>query len=109
MTQLARTGIPSLDPGAILTSRRGRADAQQHWSSPYAARRIHLIGIGGSGMCGLAGVLLRCGAIVSGSDRMGFKAQNRLEEMGARISIGQAPINIPRDCDLVVYSAAIQE
>ncbi|MCG8406648.1 MAG: UDP-N-acetylmuramate--L-alanine ligase [Phycisphaerales bacterium] len=80
---------------------------QQHWSSPYAARRIHLIGIGGCGMTSLGGVLLRCGAIVSGSDRVEFNAQGQLEEMGAVIRIGQAPINVSSDCELVVYSAAV--
>lgn len=93
----------------LMDARRFRTDMSQHWSSPYAARRIHLIGIGGSGMRGLAGVLLRCGAKVSGSDRTGFSSQSRLEEMGATISIGQAPINVPSDCDFVVYSAAISE
>ncbi len=58
-------------------------------------------------MSSLGGVLLRCGAIVSGSDLNEFKTQTRLEELGALIRIGQAPINIPSDCDLVVYSAAI--
>jgi UDP-N-acetylmuramate--alanine ligase len=109
MTRLIKPALPSLEADNILTARRTRIDARQHWSSPYAAKRIHLIGIGGCGMCGLAGVLLRCGANVSGSDRSGFKSQSRLEELGARITIGQAPINIPSDCDLVVYSAAIQE
>ena len=81
----------------------------QHWTSPYAARRIHLIGIGGCGMSSLGGVLLRCGAIVSGSDLAQFAAAPRLEEMGALIRLGQAPINVPSDCDLVVYSAAISD
>jgi len=35
---------------------------------------------------------------------MGLQGPGRLEELGARISIGQAPINIPSDCDLVVFS-----
>lgn len=93
---------------ALLSGRRARSQGHQHWTSPYAAKRIHLIGIGGSGMCGLAGVLLRCGAIVSGSDRAAFKAQSRLEELGATIFLGQAPINIPSDCNLVVASAAVK-
>lgn len=58
-------------------------------------------------MTSLGGVLLRCGAIVSGSDVVEFNAQTQLEEMGAVIRIGQAPINVSSDCDLVVYSAAI--
>lgn len=81
----------------------------QHWSSPYAAKRIHLIGIGGCGMTSLGGVLLRCGAMVSGSDLIEFKSAVRLQEMGATITIGQAPLNIHSDCDIVVYSAAVKD
>lgn len=93
----------------ILDDVRVTRRPHQHWTGPYAARRIHLIGVGGSGMSGLAGVLLRCGAIVSGSDLTEFKAQDRLEELGATIRIGQAPINVPSDCDFVVYSAAVRD
>lgn len=91
----------------IAPLRRIRSDQHQHWSSPFAARRIHLIGVGGCGMSGLAGVLLRCGAIVSGSDRSNQSSLERLSELGAVIAIGHAPLNIPSDCDIVVYSAAV--
>jgi UDP-N-acetylmuramate--alanine ligase len=60
-------------------------------------------------MSGLAGVMLRCGAKVSGSDLAENRVFGRLEEMGALIRIGQAPINVPTDCDVLVYSAAIRE
>lgn len=109
---MSRT-IPS--PGTTFiptTTRTGivhRSRHQQHWSSPFAAKRIHLIGIGGCGMTSLGGVLLRCGAIVSGSDLVEFKAAARLQEMGATITIGQAPLNIHSDCDIVVYSAAVKD
>ena len=98
------TGIQS---DTIAPLQRIRSDRQQHWSSPFAARRIHLIGVGGCGMSGLAGVLLRCGAIVSGSDRSSQSSLERLSELGAAIAIGHAPLNIPSDCDIVVYSAAV--
>lgn len=94
---------------ALRLSRRISPEHLQHWSSPFAAKRVHLIGIGGCGMSGLAGVLSRCGAIVSGSDMVSCDEFTRLEEMGAVIRIGQAPINIPSDCDYVVYSAAIKD
>lgn len=90
------------------TSTVDRRRPHQHWSSPFAAKRIHLIGIGGCGMASLGGVLIRCGAIVSGSDLREFGSQDMLEEMGATIRIGQAPVNIAKNCDLVVYSAAIR-
>jgi len=60
-------------------------------------------------MRGLAGVLMRCGARVSGSDRAESRAIQKLAEAGARIRIGQSPENVPSDCDLVVYSAAIHD
>jgi len=94
---------------SLLTAYRLRSEHAQHWSSPFAARRVHLIGIGGCGMSGLAGVMLRCGAIVSGSDLEESKGFVRLAELGATIRIGQAPLNLPSDCDFVVYSAAINE
>ena len=80
------------------------------WTSSYAAGRVvHLIGIGGCGMRGLAGVLLRCGARVSGSDRNESNAVRRLGESGVQVQVGQAPENLPDRCDLVVYSAAIHD
>jgi len=80
-----------------------------HWSSPYAGKRIHLIGVGGCGMRGLAGVLIQCGARVSGSDRSASRETSELSTRGATIIVGQAPQNIPDPCDIVVYSAAIKE
>jgi UDP-N-acetylmuramate--alanine ligase len=109
MTRAASSPDNALDINSLLSQGRIRIDQHQHWTGPFAAKRIHLIGIGGSGMCGLAGVLLRCGANVTGSDVSPFVAQRRLEELGARIALGQAQINIPRDCDMVVYSAAIKD
>jgi UDP-N-acetylmuramate--alanine ligase len=109
MTRTFASAGLGLSQEGLLASRRVRTDHQQHWSSPYAARRIHLVGVGGCGMSGLAGVLLRCGAIVSGSDVTPFRAAGRLQELGATITFGQAPINVPSDCNLVVYSAAIRE
>lgn len=94
---------------AKLFGRIGGRAHNEHWSSPFAAKRIHLIGIGGCGMSSLGGVLIRSGAIVSGSDLREFAGQQRLEEMGASIRIGQAPLNIESGCDLVVYSAAVSQ
>lgn len=99
-------------PTSTTVSRQSfqqRTRHQQHWSSNFAAKRIHLIGAGGCGMTSLGGVLLRCGAIVSGSDLVEFKAAHRLQELGATITIGQAPLNIHSDCDIVVYSAAVKD
>ncbi|NQU75816.1 MAG: UDP-N-acetylmuramate--L-alanine ligase [Planctomycetes bacterium] len=73
----------------------------------YAGQRIHMIGIGGAGMCALAEMLLQRGATVSGSDLLAGIATDRLGEAGAEISIGHQVENIPDRCDRVVYSAAV--
>ena len=75
----------------------------------FLSRRVHLIGIGGSGMRALAGMLLGRGAVVSGSEMADSGAVVRLVEDGATVAVGQRPENVPDDCDLVVYSAAIHE
>ena len=71
--------------------------------------RVHMIGIGGSGMRAVAGMLLDCGAIVTGSDAADSGAVQRLMAAGATIHIGQQTANIPSECDLVIRSAAIHE
>ena len=75
----------------------------------FAGRRIHLIGIGGSGMRALANMLLERKAIVSGSDNASGGAIDRLRQRGADVRIGQCAGNIPEQCDLVVRSAAIHD
>jgi UDP-N-acetylmuramate--alanine ligase len=75
--------------------------------SAFASKRVHLIGIGGSGMCALAEVLLAQQAMVTGSDMAGGEVVRRLERAGATVQIGQRPENLPAACDLVVFSAAI--
>ncbi|MCK6455154.1 MAG: UDP-N-acetylmuramate--L-alanine ligase [Phycisphaerae bacterium] len=103
-------GTESIRPArAAGPGLRGLDGGAQHWTSPFAGKRIHLIGIGGSGMRGLAGVLLRCGARVSGSDRIDADALHDLAALGATIHIGQSPKHLPADADLVVYSAAIAD
>jgi UDP-N-acetylmuramate--alanine ligase len=104
-----RTTAPSLrdDLPAAVHGLRGLGT--QHWSSPFAGKRVHLIGIGGCGMRGLAGVMLRCGARVSGSDRIESQLLIDLAEAGASVFNGQSPRHVPMDCDLVVYSAAIHD
>ena len=51
-------------------------------------RRIHFVGIGGAGMCGIAEVLLNQGYEISGSDLRASSVTNRLAEMGAVIYLG---------------------
>jgi len=76
---------------------------------PFAGRRIHLIGVGGCGMRALAQMLIGRGAVVSGSDMTDGRVIERLRRAGGKIFVGQRAENIPLDCELVVYSAAIGE
>ncbi len=68
---------------------------------------IHFIGIGGISMSGLAEILLKEQFRISGSDSRASELTKHLEARGARILIGQKSSNIPKDCQLVVYTAAI--
>jgi UDP-N-acetylmuramate--alanine ligase len=68
---------------------------------------IHFIGIGGISMSGLAEILLNEGFHISGSDNSASKLTEHLAGLGAVILLGQKASNIPQDCDLVVYTAAI--
>ncbi len=78
-------------------------------TSPFAGKHIHLIGVGGSGMRALAQMLIARGSVVSGSDQSHGHILDRLTAQGAKIHVGQAAANIPDDCELVVYSAAIHD
>ena len=69
-------------------------------------RRIHFIGIGGSGMCGIAEVLLNQGYDISGSDLADNSNTARLRRLGATIVMGHAGDNI-RGADVVVQSSAV--
>jgi UDP-N-acetylmuramate--alanine ligase len=71
-------------------------------------RHIHMVGIGGSGMGGIAEVLLNLGYAVSGSDLKQNPVTRHLEAAGAVIHIGHAAENI-KGCDVVVISSAVKE
>ncbi len=68
---------------------------------------IHFIGIGGISMSGLAEILLDRDFTISGSDRARTDLTAHLENKGALIFYGQKAENIPENCDVVVYTAAI--
>ncbi len=74
----------------------------------HRTRRIHLVGIGGAGMCGIAEVLINLGFEVSGSDLQRSATVTRLEQLGAGIRIGHAEDNLG-DADVVVVSGAVPE
>ncbi len=70
--------------------------------------RIHMVGIGGTGMCGIAEVLLNLGYQVSGSDLQENEATIRLRNLGAQIFIGHSADNL-KEADVVVISSAVKE
>jgi len=70
--------------------------------------RVHFIGIGGSGMSGIARILLKRGVPVSGSDARGSDMVTELRDLGARVHIGHAASHI-KNVDTVVVSTAIRD
>ncbi|MFI6812780.1 UDP-N-acetylmuramate--L-alanine ligase [Nonomuraea sp. NPDC050328] len=78
---------------------------------PVAAEdlgRVHFIGIGGSGMSGIARILLKRGVRVTGSDARSSDMVNELRELGATVFIGHAASHV-KDADTVVVSTAIRD
>jgi len=69
-------------------------------------RKIHFVGIGGIGMCGLAELLHDQGYRVTGSDLRAGATTERLSELGIQVSIGHAADQVG-DADVVVYSSAV--
>ncbi|MBP3973997.1 UDP-N-acetylmuramate--L-alanine ligase [Pseudoxanthomonas spadix] len=70
-------------------------------------RRVHFVGIGGSGMSGIAEVLCTLGYEVSGSDAAENAATRRLASLGARVMRGHNAANV-LGTDCVVVSSAIR-
>ncbi len=70
------------------------------------SQNIHMVGIGGTGMSGIAELLLAVGYKVSGSDIAQTGTVNRLKSLGATINIGHKSEAI-KDADVVVVSSAI--
>ena len=73
----------------------------------HKVKQLHFIGIGGSGMSGIAEVLINLGYAVSGSDIAESAAVKRLKLLGAKILIGHAAGNIA-GADVIVTSSAVK-
>ncbi|MBQ1186699.1 MAG: UDP-N-acetylmuramate--L-alanine ligase [Clostridia bacterium] len=71
-------------------------------------KKVHMIGIGGSGMCPIAEILHSKGYILTGSDNNEGDTLNRIKALGIKVFMGHKAENI-NDAELVVYSAAIAE
>jgi UDP-N-acetylmuramate--alanine ligase len=72
----------------------------------HAVKHIHFVGVGGSGMSGIAEVLCNLGYTVSGSDLSDSATLKRLATLGIRTYVGHAPDNID-GADAVVTSTAV--
>jgi len=71
-------------------------------------KKIHMVGIGGSGMSGIAEVLHNLGYKVSGSDLKDSETIQRLRALGVKVYIGHRQENI-EDAQVVVISSAVKE
>src|SRR5437867_9338478 len=69
--------------------------------------RIHLVGVAGSGMSGLAALLIELGHAVSGSDKVSTTETERLQRLGLRVH-GQHRPEHAEAAELVVFSSAIK-
>lgn len=69
-------------------------------------KRIHFIGIGGSGMCPLAEILHKEGYLLSGSDNNETDTLARIRSMGIPVAMGQRAENI-KGAEMIVYTAAL--
>ena len=72
----------------------------------HKVKHIHFVGIGGSGMNGIAEVLLNLGFQVSGSDLGENVATQRLKQLGATVYLGHAEQHLAK-ADAVVVSTAV--
>ena len=73
----------------------------------HAIKHIHFIGLGGSGMSGIAEVLHNLGYVISGSDLSSSSTLQRLSSMGIKTFVGHAAENLA-SVDAVVTSTAVQ-
>ncbi len=92
-----------------------------HWSELFSLpakrrgeRRIHLVGIGGTGLAPIARVLLQLGFKVSGSDRAANERTAALQKIGARTMVGHDATHLcsetaPQRPDLLLISSAVPE
>jgi UDP-N-acetylmuramate--alanine ligase len=73
-------------------------------------KKVHIIGIGGIGISAVAKLMIEKGKEVTGTDMVDSDLIKSLQEIGAKIEIGEhAADNLPKDTDLVVYTAAVPD
>jgi UDP-N-acetylmuramate--alanine ligase len=71
-------------------------------------KHIHLVGIGGIGMSGIAELLINLGYHISGSDMRRTEVTEHLSDLGGEIFLGHRPENVGA-ADVVVFSSAVKE
>ena len=71
-------------------------------------KKIHMVGIGGVSMSGIAEILVNFGFEVTGSNNVETETTKKLKQAGIKVTIGHNESNI-KDQDIVVYSAAIKQ
>ena len=74
----------------------------------HQVERIHFVGIGGAGMCGIAEVFRNLGYRISGSDLHKNRMTEHLEKIGVQVSYQHDESNVS-DADVVVYSSAVDD
>ncbi len=93
--------MKSMSGNATNARRNGKRDGMR-----AKVARVHMVGIGGSGMSGIAEVLLNLGYLVTGSDLAEGPTVKRLRGLGASISIGHRRENL-EEADVMVKSSAV--
>src|SRR5207253_1862903 len=73
------------------------------------AKSIYCIGIGGSGLSGLARMLSQQGKKVAGSDSTSSSTTDELLQEAIEVFIGHNAANVPSDTEIVIYSPAVPE
>jgi UDP-N-acetylmuramate--alanine ligase len=69
--------------------------------------RVHVVGVAGAGMSGLARLLVESGAVVSGSDLADSVALEALRDLGVSVFVGHDGTNV--DADVVLWSPAVRD
>src|SRR5437773_540889 len=97
---------PSLQGGDKNRKLRDQAPASPRPEScaPDPAAPVHLVGIGGAGMSGIARLLLARGILVTGSDAKEDPVLDELRRLGARVTLGHRAENVS-GAGRVVYTA----
>ena len=70
--------------------------------------KVHILGLGGAGMSGIARLLSAQGVEVSGTDAKESRRLEALRKIGVNVFVGHSPENL-KDCQTVIHSTAIKE